>query len=111
MKSRAFCLIAAILLSPGVATASSDAAWEALRQRLTEACTEAAENAAPEARIDIITNEYGTETAAIALVVTTRAGQEAELSVCLHDKRTGRTDLSAPFSEMPVLGAAGVGGP
>ena len=112
MKSRTFFLLAATMLAPGVASASSDDAWEALRLRLIEACDEAARTAAPEARIAVHANEFGTEMTALALVVTTREGQEEpELSVCLHDKRTGATELSAPFAQMPDLAGAGDAGP
>lgn len=94
-------LAAGILAAACSAQASSDDAWADLRAQLTEACTGLAQAAAPGARIALHPNEFGTEGHALALVVTRRPDLPPELALCLHDKRTGATELSAPFDAPP----------
>ncbi|CAM3269417.1 hypothetical protein PANO111632_11360 [Paracoccus nototheniae] len=101
-------ILAALAFWPAIALASSEEAWEALRDRLISECQMMAEAAAPEAEVVVTPNEIGSEGFAVALVTTRAAGAEGppELSVCLMDKRSGDVELSAAFFDLPDLSPA-----
>lgn len=84
---------------PMGAQASSEEAWEQLREDLAESCTELAQAAMPEAKVDLRLNEYGSESYAVALVIST-APQRQELSVCVYDKRSGKAQLTTAFPDV-----------
>lgn len=84
---------------PMGAHASSEEAWDQLRKDLAESCTELAQAAMPEAKVDLRLNEYGSDSYAVALVTST-ASQGQELSVCIYDKRTGDAQLTTAFPDV-----------
>lgn len=84
------------LLSPMSAFASSDEAWAELREDLVSTCEKLAQDAMPDAQLDIMPNEYGSESYAVAIV---KAGED--LSVCVYDKRTRTAELTTPFHPTP----------
>ena len=93
--------VAMVAFWPAMAQSSTDEAWAELRDRTVAECTRVAQQAAPDADLSVTPNEYGTETHALALVVTTLPDLPAELSVCLLDKQSGAAQLSVPFSDLP----------
>ena len=78
--------------------ASTDKAWAQLRDDLQAACTDLASATAPEARIDLRLNEYGSDSYAVALVtMTTRQGQD--MAVCIYDKQSGEAQMTTAFPD------------
>ncbi|TGN67139.1 hypothetical protein E4L95_06100 [Paracoccus liaowanqingii] len=98
-------LLALAALWPAMGHASSEEAWEALRDRLISECQLMGEAAAPKAAVTVTPNEIGSEGFAVALVTTRGegAGDLPELAVCLMDKRSGAVELSAAFFDLPDL--------
>ncbi|WP_405401355.1 hypothetical protein [Paracoccus sp. Ld10] len=100
MMKRTVCL-AMVAFWPAMAQSSTDDAWSELRERTVAECTALAQDAAPGADVAVTPNEFGTETHALALVVTTLPDLAPELSVCLLDKQSGAAQLGVPFPEWP----------
>lgn len=90
-----FCLS---LGTPMAAHASSEAAWDLLRQDLTAACERLAQEIAPDAEISLRLNEFGSESYAVALVTMEKSARP-ELSVCVYDKQSGQAQLTTAFPE------------
>ncbi|WP_111558569.1 hypothetical protein [Paracoccus sediminilitoris] len=84
--------------APMAAHASSEAAWDLLRQDLAAACERLAREIAPNAEISLRLNEFGSENYAVALV-TMENSAGPELSVCVYDKQSGQAQLTTAFPE------------
>ncbi|WP_410217599.1 hypothetical protein [Paracoccus sp. (in: a-proteobacteria)] len=95
--------IAILGLASVPAFASTEEAWAELRKALVDDCRVAAEAFFSSDLITVLPNEHGSEGFAVALIVARKAEAAPELSVCLRDKQSGKTELSAPFAEMPDL--------
>ncbi len=93
--------VAMVTFWPAIAQSSTGEAWAELRDRAVAECTRLAQEAAPDADLAVTPNEFGTETHALALVVTSLPDRPAELSVCLLDKQSGAAQLSVPFLNLP----------
>ncbi|MGP9805338.1 hypothetical protein [Paracoccus sp. NSM] len=80
------------------AHASTEAAWDEMRDRLAQGC-EALLPAAAEAVIEV--NPFGSETYGVAVVTLTDPQGATERMACIMDKASGEIELTAPFDETP----------
>lgn len=94
-------LIAIGLLIPVAAAADGEAAWSAHRRAVEIACRDAAARAGWDSdRLGIEVNPFGSEHHGVALLTIAGEGGSDRL-VCLVEKATGRTELTAPFAPLP----------
>ena len=96
--------LATVLLAlalPAIAAASSDEAWEAFREAVERSCRDLVE-APASARVTIEVNPLGSEHYGAALVTVTQDEGEDRM-VCIHDKVSGRAELTAPFADAAGL--------
>ena len=77
------------------AHASSDAAWDEMRERLALGC-EALLPESAEAAIDV--NPFGSERYGLALAIVTYADGTTERLACIMDKQSGEIELTGPFA-------------
>ncbi|EPX86324.1 hypothetical protein ruthe_01138 [Rubellimicrobium thermophilum DSM 16684] len=95
-----------VLLIPAAASADAEAAWQDHRLAVEIACREEAARAGWNSdRLTIEVNPFGSETHGVALLTIAGEGGAGEGGsdrlVCLVEKATGRTELTAPFAPLP----------
>ncbi|MCZ0961814.1 hypothetical protein [Paracoccus benzoatiresistens] len=91
--------LAAILISvlPVAAWSSSDEAWEEFRAAVDQSCRALIEAPAG-VDIAVAVNPFGSESYGAALVtIGNEDGQDR--MICIHDKATGKAELTAPFPD------------
>lgn len=98
-----------LLLSASPVLASTDEAWAEFQANVEKACTALAP-AGDETAIEV--NPFGSESYGAALLITTTEGDMADRYVCIYDKKSGKAELSAPFTppqdvQMPAAKASG----
>lgn len=84
-----------IALAATPAFASSDQAWDQFRAEVETACSALAP-AEGETAIEV--NPFGSEHFGAALLITTLPDGGVDRYVCIHDKQTKATELTAPFT-------------
>jgi hypothetical protein len=86
-------LCLALIASP--ALAASPDAWEEFRQRVQTACAALVQDPG---EVTIEVNPFGSESYGAALV-SVATPQATDRMICIVDKVTGRTELTAPFPD------------
>lgn len=87
-------LLLPLILLPNLALASSEDAWQEFRAKVEESC---AALAPTDGKTVIEVNPFGSESYGAALLITSYPDGEAERFVCIFDKVSGATELTAPF--------------
>lgn len=95
MKQRLAVLLAAVL--PLAAWGSTDEAWKAFRAAVEQSCRALVE-APPSAEVTVEVSPFGSESYGAALVTVGR-----DRMICVHDKATGKAELTAPFADAAVV--------
>ena len=87
----ALCLV--LIANP--ALGSSEEAWEAFRVMVQTTCAALIEDPG---RVTVEVSPFGSESYGAALITVT-AGTGTDRMICIVDKVTGRTELTAPFPD------------
>ena len=79
---------------PGLAFASSDAAWEKFAKDVEQKCTDAAAETFRKPKVAV--DPQGTESYGVAIVYgKLKAGKQAAAVICVMDKKTGKIELGS----------------
>jgi hypothetical protein len=99
MRSAALLLGACLLAAP--AGASSDDAWQAMRDKLRKGCRAQAKTMGL-GQVDVAIDPFGSESYALAILTRQSSAKEKRpsvASVCLMDKASGRIEIGG---EIPL---------
>ncbi len=94
MKQRLIAAALAVLPVPGLA--STEDAWDAFRASVETACLALVD--APDAKVAVQVNPFGSESYGAALVDVAHAAGTDRM-ICIFDKKTGAAEITAPFTD------------
>lgn len=90
-------MVLAVALLPAMASASSEDAWEDFRADVETACLALAD--APDtASVTVEVNPFGSERYGAAVVTVTQ-DTGTDRMICIFDKETKTTEITAPFAD------------
>ncbi len=92
-----FILLAALLLAPAPALASSEDAWKEFRAKVLKSCEKAVAGKLEKAQIAV--DPFGSDSYGVAIAqgVSTDAKAPRRI-VCIFDKRSGKVEVSGEFA-------------
>ena len=80
------------------ATASSDDAWRAMRQKIRSGCLAKA-NATGLGKVDVSVDPFGTQSYGTAILFKRGASRQASLAyICVMDKKTGEFEVGGELT-------------